>query len=1013
MIRNCAGYPAHKIFPCEHDLDDEAPPLLHVLASSFDFENIYLKPVKWDSEAETLLFKPIDVTLHRYNDKCSKCLAKGKITQQLFGEEGNKKGTLTGRSHEEHSSRRQYAFEGWARAGHRQICSCEDGDNTGEMRCAWNLSKDHDYAGAPCIYRERDANLFQAIKCVYEVIDVDEYLTTGAEDRSVYSGDTEFHYTVDYKILEALVSFSWILHGFVSAYIPPPALNAKLLRELVAVWKVAEEHAPPNTKDRAFFEDFTIAKKYSNTQTTLKRNDCAPRTADIVAMEMSNIHWRSSPIAVRDFCNELTKRYLQSKGLKFKGPREITEIGLPHVSRQRAHNRSLYLLPNDIHAGSSQLERLFSLPQARACLLSYISKPCALLTANKRMWQIGMSIGLVDWFHAFTPDDQILQKAVKWVNWEFSSDKVYFHSDDCVSEEHLSLLVHFILTPGAIAEVVRREITDTEAGEANRRRESFSWILFELALENQLDDMEILLALGLQALSADCWKHQYAKGRIWCKLMRCGTDQVKALLRDRHNNFRPESWDIKNLALNAVSSWDEKSTAWRVLFDLELLNLDTYGEDLLNAAIYGQNDICIEDLLEKKVTSNNAMAKIFSPASYGWRTSKREPNMALFKRIVNDPPFYTAQSWAAAVALLVELPLESADRREALELLVSRPLLVAPTGELIMGLIELNEAEPGNSASALLPQIIETAGNDKIRRLVHGYWAKKGDEQRDSHDGFTRLTKNTLALHKYGISDLFPVKPFVQLGAYHASQKRAATDMDWIARGLFDDVDERGHSNFAEAVLKSMKYYPGRYSSYAEHRLDDHVFKLLAEHPIRINDRFAFMKMLVSLDYWPEDGLYKLLHDDVDIRMMSQTGEYDIKLSALQIVSAAIISGADLRRLISRLGPYEYTQYKWQKKESSKVEASIVGGLVWIADALELVAVDPLYATKRSAVKQETLIKHISDYLEQFTSCYKFPNSPWRAYTFKDIPVAERPSVLPIAVAARKCNWLQVGGRTV
>ncbi|KAI8586473.1 hypothetical protein BDZ88DRAFT_441543 [Geranomyces variabilis] len=960
---------------------------------SFDEDNIYLKPVKWDSEAETLLFKPIDVTLRRYNEKCSKCLAKGKDRQQLFGEEGRKKGTLTGRSHAERSSSEKFAFEGWAKAGHRQLRSCDHGYNTCKMRAAWID------AGAPCIYRERDANLFQAIKCVYEVIDVDEYLTTGAED-----------------------SFSWILHGFVSAYIPPPALDAKLLRELVAVWKVAEEHVPQTTKSWAFFADFALEKEYRKTQITLKRNDCAPRTADIVAMEMSNIHWRSSPIAVRDFCNELTKRYLQSKGLRFKGPREITEIGLPHVSRQRAHNRSLYLLPNDIHAGSSQLERLFSLPQARACLLSYISKPCALFTANKRMWQIGMSIGLVDWFHAFTPDDQILQKAVKWVNWELSSYKGYSHSDDCLSEEHLSLLVHFILTPGAIAEVVRREITDTEAGEANWRRESFSWILFELALENQLDDMEILLALGLQALSADCWKHKYPEWPFWRKLMRCGPDKVKALLRDRHNNFRPESWDLKNLALDAVSSGDEESvkhsykpTAWRVLFDLELLGLDTDGEDLLNAAIYGQNDICIEDLLERKVTSNNAMARIFSPASYEWRASKREPNMALFKRIVNDPPFYTAQSWAAAVALLVELPLESADRREALELLVSRPLLAAPTGELIMGLIELNEAEPGNSASALLPQIIETAGNGKIRRLVHEYWeysAKWRKRQGDAHIWFTRLTKNTLALHKYGISDLFPLNPFVQLGACYAGQKRAATDMDWIARGLFHDVDERGHSNFAEAVLKSMQYDPATYSCYADHRLDDHALKLLAEHPIRINDRYAFMRMLVSLYSCPKELLYKLLHDDVNIRMMSETGEYDIRLSALQLVSAAIMSGADLCRLIAQLVPDEYLQYNWQNQESSIVEASkrfLVGGLVWIADALEWLAVDPLYATKRAAVKQETLIKHISEYLDQFTRCYKFPSSPWRSYTFKDIPVAERPSVLPIAVAARKCNWLEVG----
>ncbi|KAJ3164991.1 hypothetical protein HDU88_004973 [Geranomyces variabilis] len=934
---------------------------------TFDEDNIYLKPVKWDSEAETLLFKPIDVSLHRYNEKCSNCLAKGKDRLQLFGEEGKKKGTLTGRSHAERSSSEEFAFEGWAKAGHRQPRSCEDGENTGKMRAAWID------AGAPCIYRERGANLFQAIKCVYEVIDVDEYLTTGAED-----------------------SFSWILHGFVSAYIPPPALDAKLLRELVAVWKVAEEHVPQTTKSRAFFSDFSLEQK-------------------------ENIYRRSSPITVRDFCDHLTERYLQSKGLKFNGPREITEIGLPHVSRQRAHNRSLYLLPNDIHAGSSQLERLFSLPQARACLLSYISKPCALLTANKRMWQIGMSIGLVDWFHAFTPDDQILQKAVKWVNWELSSDKVYSHSDDCLSEEHLSLLVHFILTPGAIAEVVRREITDTEAGEEDRRRESFSWILFELALENQLDDMEILLALGLQALSADCWKHRYPKGRFWRKLMRCGTDKVKALLRDRHNKFRPESWDFKNLALDAVSSGDEedensyKPTAWRVLFDLELLDLDTDGEDLLNAAIYGQNDICIEDLLERKITSNNAMAKIFSPASYEWRTSKREPNMALFKRIVNDPPFYTDQSWAVAVALLVELPLESADRREALELLVSRPLLAAPTAELIMGLFELNEAEPGNSASALLPQIIETAGNGKIRTLVHEYWeycAKWRKRQGDAHIWFTRLTKNTLALHKYGISDLFPLNPFVQLGACYAGQKRAATDMDWIARGLFHDVDERGHSSFAEAVLKSMQYDPATYSCYADHRLDNHVLKLLAEHPIRINDRYAFTKMLVSLYKWPIEGLYKLLHDDVDIRMMSETGEYDIRLSALQLVSAAIMSGADLCRLIAHLVPDEYLQYNWQNQESSIVEASkkfLVGGLVWIADALEWLAVDPLYATKRAAVKQETLIKHISEYLDQFTPCYKFPNSPRRAYTFKDIPVAERPSVLPIAVAARKCNWLEVG----
>ncbi|KAJ3152685.1 hypothetical protein HDU86_005560 [Geranomyces michiganensis] len=538
-------------------------------------------------------------------------------------------------------------------------------------------------------------------------------------------------------------------------------------------------------------------------------------------------------------------------------------------------------------------------------------------------------------------------------------------------------------------------------------------------------DMDTLLALGIQALSADCWKDGSPLWPVWSALMECGTEKAKALLRDPQNKFRSKSWDVMSLALGAVA-YDEDMTAWRVLLDLELLDLDTCGEDLLDAAILGQNDICIQDLLEKEVTSDHAIAKIFAPA-FGYGRPGRKPNMALFKRIVNDPAFYTAQSWAEAASVLVELPFESADRREALRLLVSRPLLAVPTGKLIMGLIDLNEAEPGNSASALLPQIIETAGNDKIREAVHSYWANNDNRREEFHLWFARLTKNTLILHKYGIPDLIPATPFVELGAHFAekhtpspfNKSLVAADVDWIARGLFHDVDERGHSDFTEAVLESMEH---QYQSWAADRLNDWILKLFTERPIRIKDCEAFLKMLVVRNHWPHDGLSKLLHDDVDLRMMSQTGEYDVRLSAPHLVAAAIIFHADLSLiyLIFKLGPTEL-YYQWKKPESTKVEECrdfLVGGLVWIAEALELLAVHPLYATKRSAVKQNTLIDHISKYLKEFTECWRahaLKHLPERErycmppHAFKDIPVAERPSVLPIAVGARKCNWLEVG----
>ncbi|KAJ3171939.1 hypothetical protein HDU87_008190 [Geranomyces variabilis] len=962
MIKNCAAYPVSKVFACAHDLENAAPPLLHVHSSSEldDDKNVYLKPVKWDPEAETLLFLPAAVDVRSHDPTCSKCEGVKKLNNEhnqricghLFEDETDSdsdseqqhEATIVGRCHGHSGSRGLIRFEGWNKVRFTQWDPIER-DPTDHLRHAWIKAKDEQGGTLdtpkPCVYRDSDKYSHPAIRMVYSVVEMEEYLTTGngEQNGSVHSEDSEFYYTVEYKILEALVSFPWVLHGFVSSYVPPPTFLAKRLRRLVAVCDtVIERGLLPLHDTKAFFEDLKVEKNSRafvvNPSFVVKRNNCRARTADLI------VRGREAPF-------DAIEKILEDNSLSESD------------AEKEAHD--------------------------------YFAKTYLWPKTSKYMWKVGMSIGLVDWIHATPMDADLVFKAIKWANWELSSEKTYSYEYEPVSELFIVLLAHFILTPGAIAELVRHDIAAQKAGRSHEYGNAISWEFFHFCLESKLDDMNTLLGLGIQAISAYCWDFDYFKRRheiFWDILMKSGTAHVKALLKDSRNEFKPDAWrvflnDLGSIAIRELSESSGAETSWRVLVDLDLLDWEEHGEEYLTTAISLQVDVCIDDLLDKGIVSHKALSEIFSgPRGFLEEYQQRNnPNMALFNRLVNNPLFYTDRAWAAAAAVLVRPPLESG--REALELLVHRPLLTAPTPELIMSLASFGETHPGNPANAILPQIIQLIGKEKVRNLALEFWEVRNlalefwpHENRFSSPAvlrFKRLIEGTIFLHKsFGINT-FEKERFLTMAAYYydivmrRGNVSSTDEVDWIERGAFHDIDEHGHSDFAETLLSGMGYAPPR-SDTLKFQLFYYFLRILTTHRIRIKDRSAFLSaLLLSAQsregYLGRDVLKMLFHQQqiasaadvtmhpIDISMMSHTGQYDIPLTPSLLVAACITSGQSFLRVILDSGIRLQVRY-----ESSR-------GLDWITEALAFLG-GPSCVEEKKMVDTSSLIAHVSEFLD-------------------------------------------------
>ncbi|KAJ3159307.1 hypothetical protein HDU86_001910 [Geranomyces michiganensis] len=981
-------------------------PLLHVHSTSeFDDNNVYLKPVKWDPEAETLLFLPAAIDVRSHDPTCSKCLAVKKPSKQPYsedlfedqpGSEQQHEATIVGRRHGDLGSAGRIRFEGWNKVWFTHWDPI-DSDPMDDLRHAWIKAKDEQGGTLdtrkPCVYRDSDSDQDRhpAIRMVYSVVELDEYNTTG----DFGSGDTEFYYTVEYKILEALVSFPWVLHGFVSSYVPPPTFFAKRLRSLAAICNIANERGLlPLRETEAFFGD--IRGKRNRKAFVAKRNDCFARPADLIVQgngapfntiaEILEDDSLSDLDAEEEVYEYLGMRYLRPKGLKFVDD-QIVSIGLPRVNRKRSEQRSLYLL-SGVPGGSSQLETLFELPRVRAALLSCIRKPGSLLRTSKYMWKVGMSIGLVDWVHAWFRDTDLVDKAIKWAKWELSSEKTYSYEGETLSEEYIVLLAHFILTPGAIAELVRREIAARKAGLSDQARSLISWELFRFCLESKLDDMNTLLGLGIQAISAYCWEFDPWDSRkiiFWNTLVKSGTAHVKTLLTDARNEFKPHAWrtSLNSRGIDAIYQRLESSdaeTSWRVLVDLDLLDWEARGKEYLTLAIRLQVNVCIDDLLDKGIVSVEALSEIFTPPDFRRETQQRDnPDMALFKRLVNNPLLYTDQAWAAAVTVLLRPPLDSG--REALELLVHRPLLAAPTPELIMSLASFGETHPEHPASAIFPQIIQLVGKEKVRNLALEFWEHESTAkiQETQKMCFKRLIEGTIFLYKsFGIN-AFEKTRFLTIAAlyWNVVMPRGGVgsteEVDWIERGTFHDVDEHGHSEFAETLLSGMgqRYAPPPSDSLTS-QLFHYFLKILATHRIRIKDRSAFLSVLLLLEQSHVNNhgpnILKLLfhqpHEasaasssDVtlyrnDISMMSHTGQYDIPLTPSLLVAACITSSQSFLRVILDSGirfPDRYSCVR-NEEEILKFHPEISRGLAWITEALNF------WITARTSIVSVNLV---------------------------------------------------------
>ncbi|KAJ3022943.1 hypothetical protein HKX48_004854 [Thoreauomyces humboldtii] len=264
---------------------------------------------------------------------------------------------------------------------------------------------------------------------VYAVVDMEAYLTTTGEtaDHSVHSNESEFYYSVNFKVREAIVSFPWVLHGLVSSYVCPPSMYPERLRTAVELTEsIREQDLLPRVKEGAFFGDL-IAEEYGNgdmedwkvKSKVLKRNDCTARSADLIMA--GRLPFSRGILEVLDKENILAcdikkkvSHYLADGllvpiGFHFDHNYRVSPMGLPHINREVVDQRSLDMF-NDGFGGGSKLEALLEVPCARAALLKYVDQPGPLFRTSRHMWKVGMSKGLVDWRDAAIED--LLAKGV-------------------------------------------------------------------------------------------------------------------------------------------------------------------------------------------------------------------------------------------------------------------------------------------------------------------------------------------------------------------------------------------------------------------------------------------------------------------------------------------------------------------------------------------------------------------------------------------------------------------------
>ncbi|KAJ3173907.1 hypothetical protein HDU87_007317 [Geranomyces variabilis] len=307
MIRNCVPGDFEEF--CEHKRRRLAPPLLHFRSSDDQsgVVHVFLKPVKWDPEAETLLFRPTVLDPEKRDPNCVECLALKETDKRR------------------HGTAHLFAPKpGWSKAGHSKWESLDEA--TYWLRKAWNVARYQEEEVSAtkqsCIHRETEGDVHPAFRMVYSVLDVDEYLTTGGEEceESVNSSDTEFYFTVNYRVLEALVSFPWVLHGFVSSYVAPPTFLPRRLRNMAMLCdRINDQQLLPAHKDKPFFGDLYV----DDGRKTFKRINCSARTTDLILAGRSDPFRKLKSVlqtgtisdlnAEEQVSDYLSRRYLQPK----------------------------------------------------------------------------------------------------------------------------------------------------------------------------------------------------------------------------------------------------------------------------------------------------------------------------------------------------------------------------------------------------------------------------------------------------------------------------------------------------------------------------------------------------------------------------------------------------------------------------------------------------------------------------------------------------------------------------
>ncbi|KAI8816551.1 uncharacterized protein EV422DRAFT_509774 [Fimicolochytrium jonesii] len=106
-------------------------------------------------------------------------------------------------------------------------------------------------------------------------------LTTPAEDRSIASGDAEFYMSANFIIEKITISFSWILAGISSSYVPPPTLFPKRLDEMRPLVENLSPHLLENLKSNVVVWEWDqyLSPSRSTKPSVSARNDAFPRTA--------------------------------------------------------------------------------------------------------------------------------------------------------------------------------------------------------------------------------------------------------------------------------------------------------------------------------------------------------------------------------------------------------------------------------------------------------------------------------------------------------------------------------------------------------------------------------------------------------------------------------------------------------------------------------------------------------------------------------------------------------------